>query len=66
MSRQLAHKKSRDRVREKQESREQDAIALANGSVSSYELRVSNGFFAALPLSRYKVVAIGGKEIAHN
>ena len=63
MSYQLARRESWDRVREKQESRERDAAAIASGRIAKGDLRNANGFFSALPLSRFKVVAIGGKAV---
>jgi hypothetical protein len=66
MNYQIAHLDSRKRLLEKQESRDRDAARLASGAVSALDLRRENGFFSALPLHRFKMVAIGGKAIAHS
>lgn len=52
-----------NRALEKQESSDRDAARLAGGSVSAVDLRHDNGFFSALPLHLFKMVAIGGKAI---
>jgi hypothetical protein len=54
------------RALEKQESREQDAARLRDGQVSPADLRRENSFFSGLSLSRYRMVAIGGKSICHS
>jgi hypothetical protein len=64
MSYQVAYLDNRNRVLEKQESRDRDAARLASGAVSAVDLRRENSFFSALPLHRFKMVAIGGKVIA--
>jgi hypothetical protein len=66
MSYRIAHLDSRKRALEKQESRDRDAARLKNGSISPSELRRENSLFSALPLHRYKMVAIGGKALAHS
>lgn len=66
MSYKVAHLDSRKRALEKQESRDRDAARLKSGSVSASELRRENSIFSALPLHRYKMVAIGGKALAHS
>ncbi len=66
MSYRVAHLDSRKRALEKQESRDRDQARLNNGSVSPSQLRRENSAFAALPLHRYKMVAIGGKALAHS
>lgn len=66
MSYKVAHLDPRKRALEKQESRERDQARLNKGSVSASELRRENSAFAALPLHRYKMVAIGGKSLAHS
>ena len=52
-----------ERAREKQLSRDRDAGRLAAGEVSALELRRENGIGSHLPLSRYQMVAIGGRSI---
>jgi hypothetical protein len=54
------------RALEKQESRERDAARLRDGRVSPADLRRKNSFFSGLSLSRYRMVAIGGKSICHS
>jgi hypothetical protein len=66
MSYRVANLDSRKRALEKQKSRDRDQARLNNGSVSPAELRRENSMFAALPLHRYKMVAIGGKALAHS
>ncbi|MEI2302116.1 hypothetical protein [Ensifer sp. MJa1] len=66
MSYRVAHLDSRKRALEKKESRERDQARLNNGSVSPSQLRRENSAFAALPLHRYKMVAIGGKALANS
>lgn len=51
------------RAREKQSLRDRDAVRLASGEVSAVELRRENGIGSHLPLSRYQIVAIGGRSI---
>ena len=58
---QVAYGDLRSRVKEKQVSRAKDAARLQSKSIGRAELREANGFFSALPLNRYKIVAIGGK-----
>jgi hypothetical protein len=52
-----------EHAREKQLSRDRDAARLASGEVSALELRRQNGIGSHLPLSRYRMVAIGGRPI---
>ncbi len=66
MSYRVAHLDLQKRALEKQESRDRDQARLDNGSVSPSQLRRENSAFAALPLHRYKMVAIGGKALAHS
>lgn len=53
-----------ERARQKQASRDEDARQLAAGEVTPRELRKRNAFLGALDLSRYRMVAIGGKPLA--
>lgn len=62
----VSHLDSRKRALEKQESRDRDQARLNAGSVRPSELRRENSVFSALPLHRYKMVAIGGKALAHS
>lgn len=64
MSFKVSHFDPYERALEKQASRDRDAARLRQGDVSRQELRRENSYFAALPLDRYKMVAIGGKSIA--
>jgi len=66
MSYRVSHLDSRKRALEKQESRDRDQARLNAGSVRPSELRRENSVFSALPLHRYKMVAIGGKALAHS
>lgn len=51
------------RAEQKQLSRERDAMLLQSGWITEAELKRRNSFFGALPIKRYKMVAIGGKPI---
>lgn len=66
MSYRVAHLDSNKRALEKQESRDRDQVRLDDGSVSPSQLRRENSAFAALPLHRYKMVAIGGKALTRS
>lgn len=50
----------------KQASRDADARRLASGAVSKKHLKQENSFFGALSMSKFKMVAIGGRSIAGN
>jgi hypothetical protein len=52
-----------ERAQEKQLSRDHDAARLAAGEISAVDLRCQNGIGSHLPLSRYRMVAIGGRSI---
>jgi hypothetical protein len=52
-----------NRAAEKQASSDEDADRLARGEITGAELRVENNFFASLDMSRFKIVAIGGRPI---
>lgn len=52
-----------ERARQKQASRDRDADRLARGEISPAELAEENSFFASLDVSRFKIVAIGGRPI---
>jgi len=51
------------RARDKQESRERDRARLESGEIDREGLRRENGFFSALPLRDFRIVAIGGRPI---
>lgn len=51
------------RSKQKQLSRERDAMLLQSGQITAAELKRKNSFFGALPIKRYKMVAIGGKPV---
>lgn len=51
------------RARQKELSRARDAARLAAGEVSPDQLKRENHFFSALPIKRYKMVAVGGKPL---
>lgn len=52
-----------ERAHDKQLSRDDDAARLASGEISAVALRRENGVGSHLPLSRYQMVAIGGRSI---
>lgn len=54
------------RALEKQESRDSDRFRLQNGFVTPAQLRRENAALSALPLHRYKMVAIGGKILTRS
>lgn len=51
------------RAAAKQASRDEDARKLAAGEITPQELRKRNGFFSALDVRKWVMVAIGGKPI---
>lgn len=51
------------RADEKQQSRVRDEARLEAGEISPDELKVENNFFAALPIKRFKIVAIGKRRL---
>ena len=51
------------RAKQKQLSRERDAMLLQSGQITEAELKRRNSFFGALPIKRYKIVAIGRKPV---
>lgn len=51
------------RAQQKQLSRDQDAQLLQSGQITEAELKRRNSFFSALPVKRYKMVAIGGRPV---
>lgn len=50
----------------KQASRDSDARRVASGEISKKQLKQENSFFGSLSMSRFKMVAIGGRSIARN
>ena len=52
-----------ERAREKQASRDRDAARLESGEVSRLDLQHENSIGSHLPLSRYQIVAIGGRSV---
>lgn len=65
MAYRVGHLDSQKLAREKEASRAVDAARLASGEVDPLRLRKENGFFSALPLNRFKVVAIGNVPVRH-
>ena len=53
-----------DRAREKQEAREADERALADGTISKEELAKRNGFFSSLDFSGSSIVWKGDAHMA--
>ena len=51
------------RAKQKQLSRDRDAMLLQSGQITEAELKRRNSFFGALPIKRYRMVAIGGKPV---
>lgn len=66
MSHGIAHLDCQKRALEKQRGRDEDQMRLDDGSVTPSRLRRENSAFSALPLHRYKMVAIGEKVVAHS
>lgn len=52
-------------AREKQASRDRDAARLDAGIIDLQDLKAENNFFAALPLSRFRIAAIGNQPVHH-
>jgi len=52
------------RAREKQASRESDAARLRAGEISRQELRGENGFASSLPVSGFRIAAVGRRPLA--
>lgn len=65
MSHRIGRLDQTQRAHEKQVSRDRDAARLASGEVDDLQLRRENGFFSALPLNRFQVVAIGDVPVRH-
>lgn len=65
MSYRIGHLDSQNLAREKEASRVVDAARLASGEVDPLQMRKENGFFSALPLKRFQVVAIGNVPVRH-
>lgn len=63
MSQDGANLKPCARAQQKQLGRDRDAMLLKSGQVSEAELKQRNSFFSALPIKRFKVIAIGGKPV---
>jgi hypothetical protein len=63
MSMKIKRLKGWHRDQEKKISRELDSYALAEGLQSSAEVAIKNDFFAALNLSDFKILAIGGRNL---
>jgi len=51
------------RDEEKKMLRELDSYVLSEGLQSSDEVAIKNDFFAALNLSEFKILAIGGRNL---
>lgn len=51
------------RAQQKQLSRDRDAMLLQSGQITEAELKRRNSFFGALPIKRFKIVAIGRKPV---
>ena len=51
------------RAKQKQLSRDRDAMLLQSGQITEAELKRRNSFFGALPIKRFKIVAIGRKPV---
>ena len=54
---------SAGRSEEKRRQRAEDEARLARGDISIADLRRENSIFAVLPLSTFRITAIGGKSI---
>ncbi|MHC1550953.1 hypothetical protein [Phyllobacterium sp. K27] len=63
MAMQIAYYNPQVRAREKQVMRDRDESRLQSNSASRVELKKNNSFFSALPLDRFRIVAVGGKAI---
>jgi hypothetical protein len=63
MSMKIKRLKGWRRDEEKKISRELDSYVLAEGLQSSTEVAIKNDFFAALNLSEFKILAIGGRNL---
>jgi hypothetical protein len=51
------------RAKQKQLSRARDEMRLKSGEVSLDQLKHDNSFFNAVPIKRFKMVAIGNKPL---
>ncbi|MGI0524003.1 hypothetical protein [Rhizobium giardinii] len=51
------------RAEAKRASRDEDERRLAAGEITKQELRRENSFFGALDMSKFRIVAIGGKPV---
>ena len=51
------------RAKQKQLSRARDEMRLKSGEVSLDQLKRDNSFFNAVPIKRFKMVAIGSKPL---
>ena len=51
------------RAEQKQLSRDRDVMLLQSGQITEAELKRRNSFFGALPIKRFKMVAIGRKPV---
>jgi hypothetical protein len=63
MSMKIKRLKGWRRDEEKKISRELDSYVLAEGLQSSTEVAIKKDFFAALNLSDFKILAIGGRNL---
>jgi hypothetical protein len=63
MSYEVATFDVKKRAAEKQAARDKDARQLAAGEISPEDLRRRNAFFGSLPLSKFTMIAIGGKPL---
>ncbi len=52
-----------ERAEQKRQQRAEDVARLARGDVSVAGLSSENSIFSALPLSTFRITAIGGKPI---
>ncbi len=52
-----------ERAKQKELSRMRDAARLEAGEVTQDQLHRENRFFSAVPIKRFKIVAIGGKPL---
>ena len=51
------------RAKQKRLSRARDELRLKSGEISLDQLKYDNSFFTALPIKRFKIVAIGNKPL---
>lgn len=51
------------RAKQKLLSRARDEMRLKSGEISLDQLKYDNSFFNALPIKRFKIVAIGNKPL---